>query len=211
VGVTATKDRDSLIGGGTDVVVYAAAANLRPAEAVADMVALLRAGKDVVSCSLPPLVFPDAVDDVFSAPLREAALAGQASFFTTGIDTGFANTVLPLVLSSVSRSVTSVTVTEMFNYATYLDAEAVYEILGFGKPPDAFALAAAPGVFTFGSGPVLHQLAAGLRVVVDHVEENDDAAGPRADAGQPAPQGRNVTRTPQNPRNPGLPSLHGGS
>lgn len=172
VGVTATKDPGWLIGGGADVVVYAAAANLRPAEAVEDMAALLRAGKDVVSCSLPPLVFPDAVDAVFSGPLREAALAGQASFFTTGIDTGFANTVLPLVLSGVSRSVTSVRVTEMFNYATYPDPEAVYEILGFGKPPDDFALASAPGVFSFGWGPVLHQLAAGLSVVVEHVEEN---------------------------------------
>ena len=50
--------------------------------------------------------------------------------------------------------------TEMFNYATYPDKEAVYEILGFGKPPEEAALAATPGVFTFGWAPVLHQLAA---------------------------------------------------
>jgi hypothetical protein len=79
---------------------------------------------------------------------------------------------LPLVLSGVSRVVESVRVTEMFNYATYPDRAAVYEILGFGKPPEFSAFAAAPGVFTFGWGPVLHQLATGLGVKIDRIEEN---------------------------------------
>ncbi|MEZ0365615.1 dihydrodipicolinate reductase [Mycobacterium sp. pUA109] len=171
VGVVATQDPAALLAGDTDAVVYAAAANLRPLEAVQDMASLLRAGKNVVSCSVVPLVFPDAVDAALTEPLREAALTGGASFFTTGIDTGFANDVLPLVLSGVARSITSVRVTEMFNYATYPDPVAVYDILGFGKPPEATPIAAAPGVFTFGWGPVLHQLAAGLGVRIDDVEE----------------------------------------
>jgi 2,4-diaminopentanoate dehydrogenase len=62
VGVRATKDPAATLAGDADVVVYAAAANLRPAEAIADMVSILRAGKNVVSCSVVPLVFPDAVD-----------------------------------------------------------------------------------------------------------------------------------------------------
>src|ERR1700687_5944394 len=160
VGVTAAHDPAALPVGDAEVVVYAAAANLRPLEAVEDMVSILRAGKNVVSCSLVPLVYSDAVDVAFTGPLREAALAGGSSFFTTGIDTGFANDVLPLALSGISRNIDSIRVTEMFNYATYPDREAVYEILGFGKLPEFTALAAMPGVFTFGWGPVLHQLAA---------------------------------------------------
>jgi 4-hydroxy-tetrahydrodipicolinate reductase len=136
------------------------------------MVAIMRAGKNVVSCSVVPLVYPDAVDAVFTEPLRAAAIAGGVSFFTTGIDSGFANDVLPLVLSGVSRVIESVRVTEMFNYATYPDKDAVYEILGFGKPPEETPFAATPGVFTFGWGPVLHQLAAGLGVKIGHIEEN---------------------------------------
>jgi hypothetical protein len=50
----------------------------------------------------------------------------------------------------------------------------VYEILGFGKPPEFSAFAATPGVFTFGWGPVLHQLAAGLGVKIDNVEETNE-------------------------------------
>jgi hypothetical protein len=171
VGVVATQDPGPMLAGDAEVVVYAAAANVRPLEAVEDMATILRAGKNVVSCSVVPLVFPDAVDSTFTAPLREAALAGGASFFTTGIDSGFANDVLPLVLSGVSRAIDSVRVTEIFNYATYPDKAAVYEILGFGKPPEITPLAASPGVFTFGWGPVLHQLASGLGVQIDHIDE----------------------------------------
>jgi hypothetical protein len=174
VGVTATQDPASLLAGDAEVVVYAAGANLRPLEAVEDMVSILRAQKNVVSCSVVPLVFPDAVDAAFTDPLRQAALDGGVSFFTTGIDSGFANDVLPLVLSGVSRVIESIRVTEMFNYATYPDQAAVYEILGFGKPPEFTAFAATPGVFTFGWGPVVHQLAAGLGVKVDHIEEGNE-------------------------------------
>ena len=171
VGVVATTDPARLLDGDADVVVYAAAANLRPLEAVNDMVSILRAGKNVVSCSVVPLVYPNAVDPAVTDPLREAALAGGVSFFTTGIDSGFANDVLPLALSGVARTIDSVRVTELFNYATYPDATAVYDILGFGKPPDEVPFAATPGVFTFGWGPVLHQLADGLGVRVDDIKE----------------------------------------
>ena len=174
VGVVATADPTALLGGDADVVVYSAAANLRPLEALNDMVSILSAAKNVVSCSIVPLVYPNAVDAAFTDPLREAALACGVSFFTTGIDTGFANDVLPLALSGVSRNIESVCVTEMFNYATYPDRTAVYDILGFGKPPEEVPFAATPGVFTFGWGPVLHQLADGLGVRVDEIAENVD-------------------------------------
>jgi hypothetical protein len=177
VGVVATQDPAPMIAGDADVVVYAAGANLRPLQAVEDMVSILRAGKNVVSCSVVPLVFPDGLGPggvAFTDPLRRAALDGGVSFFTTGIDSGFANDVLPLVLSGVSRVIESVRVTEMFNYATYPDKAAVYEILGFGKPPEFTAFAATPGVFAFGWGPVLHQLAAGLGVKIDHIEESNE-------------------------------------
>src|SRR5882757_8068170 len=173
VGVAATQDAAAMLDGDAEVVVYAAAANLRPLEAVADMVSILRAGKNVVSCSVVPLVYPDAVDAAFTDPLRDAALAGGVSFFTTGIDSGFANDVLPLALSGVSRNIDSIRVTEMFNYGTYPDRDAVYEILGFGKSPEFAAIAAMPGVFTYGWGPVLHQLAAGLGVQIDNLAEDN--------------------------------------
>jgi hypothetical protein len=47
VGVVATQDPAPLLAGDADVVVYAAGANLRPLEAVEDMVSILRAGKNL--------------------------------------------------------------------------------------------------------------------------------------------------------------------
>ena len=176
VGVIATQDPAPMLAGDADAVVYAAGANLRPMEAVEDMVSILRAGKNVVSCSVVPLVFPDAPGPqraAFTEPLRQAALDGGVSFFTTGIDSGFANDVLPLALTGLSRVIESIRVTEMFNYATYPDRAAVYEILGFGKPPEFTAFAATPGVFTFGWGPVVNQLAAGLGVTIDDIDETN--------------------------------------
>ena len=61
VGVVATQDPAAMLAGDADAVVYAAGANLRPLEAVEDMVSILRAGKNVVSCSVVPLVFPDGL------------------------------------------------------------------------------------------------------------------------------------------------------
>ncbi|MCU1639958.1 MAG: diacylglycerol kinase [Nocardia sp.] len=170
-GVLATRGAATILTGDADVIVYSAAANLRPAEAIADMAAALRAGKDVVSCSVVPLVFPAAVAGALTDDLTAACAAGGTSFFNTGIDPGFANDILPLVLTGLSRSIESIRVTEMFNYGTYPDVGAVYEILGFGKPPEYQAFAATPGVFTFGWGPVLHQLAAGLGAEIDHIDE----------------------------------------
>jgi hypothetical protein len=171
VGVIATQDPNVLLRGDAEVVVYAAAANLRPAEAIEDMVTILRSGKNVVSCSVVPLVFPSAVDAAFTDPLRQACEEGGVSFFNTGIDPGFANDILPLALSGLSRNIDSIRVTEMFNYGTYPDTTAVYDILGFGQPPDFEAFAAMPGVFSFGWGPVLYQLAAGLEVEIERLSE----------------------------------------
>ena len=79
VGVVATQDPAVMLAGDAEVVVYAAAANLRPLQAIEDMTAILRAGKNVVSCSVVPLVFPDAPESeraAFTEPLRQAALDG---------------------------------------------------------------------------------------------------------------------------------------
>jgi hypothetical protein len=70
-----------------------------------------------------------------------------------------------------ARAEGKVSIPVMFNYATYPDGSAVYDILGFGKPPEEVPFAATPGVFTFGWGPVLHQLADGLGVRIDDIKE----------------------------------------
>jgi hypothetical protein len=80
--------------------------NFRVPEALDDMVRLLRAGKDVVSCSVVPESTPASPMTFCRWHCRE------------------------------SRNIGTIRLTEMFNYATYPDHGAAYEILGFGMPPE---------------------------------------------------------------------------
>ena len=59
-------------------------------------------------CQAPRRVRQPGRVVAFTDPLREAALSGGVSFFTTGIDSGFANDVLPLAKSGVSRTIDSI-------------------------------------------------------------------------------------------------------
>lgn len=172
VGVMATTDPDDILSGGADVVVYAATGNLRPFEAVDDMARALRAGKNVVSCSVIQLVARGEATAMFTDPIEQACWEGGTSCFTSGIAPGYAFDVLPLTLSGLSRTIESIRLTEMFNYGTYPDPNAVYNLLGFGLPPEADAFAATPGVLTYGWGPIITAVADALGITIDRMEES---------------------------------------
>src|SRR5437868_12372817 len=101
VGVTATNDVEEILGLDADVVSYMATGDLRPWEAVDDMARILESGKNVVSTSVVPLIYPPAADQKSVERLEEACRKGNTSCFTSGIDPGFANDLIPLVLSGV--------------------------------------------------------------------------------------------------------------
>src|ERR1043165_7069167 len=61
-GVKATNDADALLALDADCVSYTATGDLRPREAIDDMWRILAAGKNVVSPSVAPLVYPPAAD-----------------------------------------------------------------------------------------------------------------------------------------------------
>jgi len=172
VGVTATNDADALVAIDADCVVYTATGDVRPYEVVNDLVPLLRSGKNVVSSSIVPLVWPAHVDASIRDPLQAACIEGSASCFTSGIDPGFANDVLPLVLSGVSERIESVRVIENLNYATYDQPEVLFETMGFGKPPDHTPILLIPGVLSLAWGGVVKQLAAGLGIEIDAIKEH---------------------------------------
>lgn len=170
-GVAATNDADELLALDADCVCYTATADLRPAEAVADLCRILESGKNVVSSSLVQTVYPPGAPKELIAPLEEACRAGGVSFFTSGIDPGFANDLIPLVLTGVCERIESVRVQEVLNYATYDQPEVLFETMGFGKPLEDTPLLLMPGVLTLAWGAVVHAIAAGLGVEVERIEE----------------------------------------
>src|ERR1700730_16210750 len=172
LGVAATGELDGLLALRPDCVVHTAMADDRPLEAVEDLQRLLRAGVNVVSSGPVFLAFPagDLLD--LAAPIRAAAKEGGASLWVNGIDPGFANDWLPLALTSVSEGIEEIRCTEILNYATYAQPMILFDLMGFGKPLDQTPPMLQPGTLAMAFGGVVRQLAAGLGVELDTVEES---------------------------------------
>jgi hypothetical protein len=172
LGVAATNDVESLLALKPDVVVHTAMADHRLMEALGDLQRLLRAGINVVSSGPVFLQYPyGVVDDSMITPVHQAALEGGVSLFVNGVDPGFANDALPLVLTGVSERIDELRVSEVLNYNTYNQPMVIFDIMGFGRPIDDVPMILQPGVLTMAWGSVVRQLAAGLDVELDAVEE----------------------------------------
>ncbi len=170
-GVLATNDVDALLALDADCVSYTATADLRPMDAITDMAKILESGKNVVSSSVVAGVWPLHLDPPLRTPLEEGCAAGNVSWFTSGIDPGWANDALPLLLAGTCEDIEQLRVMEIVNYKDYEQPTVLFETMGFGKPLDAKPLLLIPGVLTFAWGGVLKILAAGLGVEIDEIVE----------------------------------------
>jgi 4-hydroxy-tetrahydrodipicolinate reductase len=181
VGLIATRDADALLESDADCVVYTATADLRPLEAIADICRILASGKNVVSSSVVGLVHPRGLTPEITARLERACAEGGSSFFTSGIDPGFANDLLPLVLSGLCERWEQIRIQEIVNYATYDQPQVVLGTMGFGQPLDATPLLLVPGALTFAWGGALRVLAQGLGIELDEIRQRHER--------RPAPEG----------------------
>jgi 4-hydroxy-tetrahydrodipicolinate reductase len=148
LGVLATNDVDEIIALKPDCVLHSAMADDRLFEAMADLERLLRAGINVVSSGPVFLQYPSGVAVDMAKGVQEAAVEGGVSLYVNGIDPGFANDWLPLSLTSISERIDQVRCSEVLNYNTYDQ-----------------------GILSMAWGSVVHQIAAGLGVELDDVEE----------------------------------------
>ncbi len=175
VGVVCTDDVGPLLElaaeDRADVCAYFATADIRPGEAAADMARCLEAGLDVVSTSIVPLLYPPAADQGMVDMLDRACKAGGASMFTNGVDPGWANDLLPLMLAGTCERIDTIRMMEVVNYATYDAASVLFDTMGFGKPMDETPLLLLPGILSHAWGPVVKVVAAGLGVELDDLEE----------------------------------------
>jgi 4-hydroxy-tetrahydrodipicolinate reductase len=170
-GVKATSDAEALLAMPADCVVYTATADRRPFDAVKDVARILAAGKNVVSSSIVGLVHPRALGDRVTGQLEEGCAKGETSFFTSGIDPGFANDLLPLVLSGLCGTWEEIRIQEIINYATYAQPEVLFSTMGFGQPLDAKPIMLMPGALTFAWGGTIKLLAEGLGLTLDRIAE----------------------------------------
>ncbi len=175
IGVAATTDADALLALKPDCIVNTAMADHRLGEAIGDLCRFLRAGINVVASGPVFLQYPYGVmPDETIAPIVEAAKEGNASLFVNGIDPGFANDWLPLVVTSISERIEEVRCMEILNYATYNQSMVIFDIMGFGKPLDETPFILLPGVLTTAWGSVVRQIAAALDIALDGIEEHHE-------------------------------------
>jgi 4-hydroxy-tetrahydrodipicolinate reductase len=104
-------------------------------------------------------------------PLHAAAKKAGVSLFVNGIDPGFANDALPLVLSGISERIEEVRCSEVLNYNTYNQPMVLFDIMGFARELDDIPMLLMPGVLTMAWGSVVRQIAAGLGVTLTEVTE----------------------------------------
>ncbi len=171
VGVQATANADELLALDADCVSYAAATDYRPTEAIDEMCRILAAGKNIVTCSFVPLIYPWQVIPAFAEQLEAACQRGRSSFYCSGIDPGFSPDALPIVLSSLSERIDSVRAQEIFNYATYDQPQTLFEVMGFGKPPGTPVPLLMSGALTMAWGASVRMVADALAVELDDIQQ----------------------------------------
>ncbi|MBV8862167.1 MAG: dihydrodipicolinate reductase, partial [Mycobacterium sp.] len=104
-GVIATRDVDAALALDADVIAYFASGDYRYHKAAQDIARCLRAGKNVVCTSLVPMCYPPAADKETVELLEAACVAGDTSFFNSGVDPGWANDVIALTMTGFSSRV----------------------------------------------------------------------------------------------------------
>jgi hypothetical protein len=137
VGVTVTGDREEILALDADCVLYMAQGDTNPKAAIDDICALLASGKNVVSTAVTPLIYPASMGPRVVDRLEHACADGATSFHATGIEPGWASEVLPLAMSGIFRSIDSLLVQEVLDYSSYDNAFMLFDVMGFGRAPDA--------------------------------------------------------------------------
>ncbi|MFQ5514059.1 MAG: hypothetical protein ACE5FG_06425 [Myxococcota bacterium] len=175
-GVRAVRDAEALLRLDADCVSYMAATDFRLGDAIDDMCRILASGKNLVTTSFVPLVYPLAAFPALTQRLEAACHEGGTSLFCTGIDPGFSPDALPIFLSSLSERIDSIRAQEIFNYATYDQPETLFDVMGFGRPPGDSVPLLQPGALRTAWGPSVQMVADALAVPLDEIRDSHEIA-----------------------------------
>jgi hypothetical protein len=167
IGVTATTDTDTILALDADCVLYMAAGEWNPVAALDDVCRLLASGKNVVSTAVTAWIYPDSAGVDVTERLEAACAEGQVSFHGTGIQPGWAAEVLPLTMSGLFRRIDSLLVQEMMDYTSYDVPFVLFDVMGFGKPPQQRVPMDDPAIGAMSFKAPLMLLAKGLRADID--------------------------------------------
>ena len=169
--VAATDDVDAVLGDAPDAIVYAASGDIRPDDAVADIIRALRSGAVVVTPSVYPLYDPTNAPAEIVDPVHAAAVEGGSALFVSGIDPGWGNDVLPVLATALAGTIDEIRCQEIFDYTTYDQPDSVRYLIGMGEPMDYEPPMVAPTVPTMVWGGQVRMIARALGVELDEIRE----------------------------------------
>ncbi|MDQ2650543.1 MAG: dihydrodipicolinate reductase [Actinomycetota bacterium] len=172
LGVLATDDVDAVLGAGPAAVVYAASGDIRPDAAAGDLARALRAGAVVVTPALYAMYDPRSAPAAVREPLEDAARDGGGRLFVSGIDPGWGNDVLPLLLTGLASKVTQIRCQEIFDYSSYDQPDSVRYLVGMGQPMADTPPMVAPTVPTMVWGGQIRLMARALELELDEIREH---------------------------------------
>ncbi len=171
LGVAATDDVDGGLES-IDALVYAASGEIRPDEALADIVKAINVGAVVVTPSLYALYDPRSAPPELRDPVEAAIAGGGGSLFVSGIDPGWGNDILPVLASGLASTIEQVRCQEIFDYSTYDQPDSVRFLVGMGQPMDEVPPMVAPTIPTMVWGGQLRLMARALGVELDDIVES---------------------------------------
>lgn len=171
LGVTATDDVDAVLAASPRAVVYAASGDIRPDEALEDVGRAIRAGAVVVTPALYALYDQRNAPPELRNPLLAAVADGGGSLFVSGVDPGWGNDVLPLLISGLGSTVDGIRCQEIFDYSTYDQEDSVRHLIGMGHPMDYQPLMLAETIPTMVWGGQIRLMARALGVELDDIRE----------------------------------------
>lgn len=171
LGVAATDDVDAVLAAGPGAVVYAASGDIRPDEALADVVRAVGAGAVVVTPALYALYEQRGAPAEFRDPVLAAVASGGGSLFVSGVDPGWGNDVLPLLVSGLGATVDAIRCQEIFDYSTYGQEDSVRHLIGMGHPMEYEPLMLAPSIPTMVWGGQIRLMARALGAELDEIRE----------------------------------------
>ncbi len=169
-GVSATTDVDAALSG-CDAVAYMASGDIRPDEAIADIVRCLSAGKHVVTPSLYSLYDPRSAPPEWVERLTAAAEEGGSALLVSGVDPGWGNDALAVIAAGLCTRIRTITCQEIFDYSTYNQPYAVKVSCGFGGSMDEVPMMLLPSIPTMVWGGNVRLIGRGLGLEIDEIAE----------------------------------------
>lgn len=169
--IAASDDVEAVLAAGHRAVVYAATGDIRPDEALADITRAVRSGAVVVTPALYPLYDQRSAPPEFREPVLQAIADGGGSLFVSGVDPGWGNDVLPLLISGLGTTIDAIRCQEIFDYSTYDQEDSVRNLVGMGHPMDYEPLMLAPSIPTMVWGGQIRLMARALGTELDDIRE----------------------------------------